>query len=177
MLKINKIIVRKVKYEDLRAVADITIGGWQTAYRGIVDDDYLDSLSVEENYQKRVKDYKENSFIVAERDNEIVGFCRYRIGNQYKDEYPEVDCELCALYVKPEEKRNGIGKALVKYVKNEFRKNNLSKMIIWCFKENYPSRAFYEKTGGKLCGEISCIRGGKKYKEVGFIYDLNEKYC
>ena len=47
-------------------------------------------------------------------------------------------------------------------------------MIIWCFKNNYPSRAFYEKMGGKLCGETFCVRGGKEYKEVGFIYDLNE---
>ena len=49
-------------------------------------------------------------------------------------------------------------------------------MIIWCFKENYQSRAFYEKMGGKLCGESSCIRGNKEYKEVGFIYDLKEKF-
>lgn len=170
----KKIVVRNVKFEDLKAVADIAIRGWKTAYRGIVDNDYLDNLSVEENYQKRIKDYKENGFIVAGKDNEIIGFCRYRIGNNYKNEYPEVDCELCALYVKPEEKRKGIGKALIEYVKNEFRKNNLNKMIIWCFKNNYPSRAFYEKMGGKLCGETFCVRGGKEYKEVGFIYDLNE---
>ena len=170
----KKIVVSNVKFEDLKAVADIAIRGWKTAYRGIVDNDYLDNLSVEENYQKRIKDYKENGFIVAEKDNEIIGFCRYRIGNNYKNEYPEVDCELCALYVKPEEKRKGIGKALIEYVKNEFRKNNLNKMIIWCFKNNYPSRVFYEKMGGKLCGETFCVRGGKEYKEVGFIYDLNE---
>lgn len=171
----NKIIVREVKYEDLRAVSEIAIRGWQTAYRGIVDDDYLDSLSIEENYQKRIKDYKENGFIVAEQNGEVVGFCRYRIGNNYQDEYPEVDCELCALYVKPEEKRNGIGRALVEYVKNEFRKNNLNKMILWCFKNNYPSRAFYEEMGGKLCGETTCIRG-REYKEVGFIFEINEKF-
>ena len=109
----KKIVVRNVKFEDLKAVADIAIRGWKTAYRGIVDNDYLDNLSVEENYQRRIKDYKENGFIVAEKDNEIIGFCRYRIGNNYKNEYPEVDCELCDLYVKPEEKRKGIGKALI----------------------------------------------------------------
>ena len=80
-------------------------------------------------------------------------------------------CFIC----KTRRKKNGIGKALVEYVKNEFRKNNLNKMIIWCFKENYLSRAFYEKMGGKLCGYSSCIRGDKEYKEVGFIYDLNRK--
>ena len=171
----NEVLIRNVELNDLRSVAEIAIRGWQTAYRGIVDDDYLNNLSIEENYQKRLKDYKENGFIVAEKNNEVVGFCRYRIGNYYQDEYPEVDCELCALYVKPEEKRNGIGKALVEYVKNEFRKNNLNKMILWCFKDNYPSRAFYEKMGGKLCGETTCIRG-REYKEVGFMYDLKEKF-
>lgn len=121
----EKIIIRNVKFEDLKSVADIATRGWQTAYRGIVDDDYLNNLSIEENYQKRIKDYKEDGFIIAEKDNEVVGFCRYRIGNYYKNEYPKVDCELCALYVKPEEKRNGIGKALVEYVKM-----NLGKIIL-----------------------------------------------
>lgn len=172
----SRIIIRNVELKDLRSVSEIAIRGWQTAYRGIVDDEYLDNLSIEENYQKRLKDYKENGFIVAEQDGEVVGFCRYRMGNNYLDEYPEVDCELCALYVKPEEKGNGIGKALVEYVKNEFRGNCLNKMIIWCFKENYPSRAFYEKIGGQLCGESTCIRGGKEYKEIGFIYDLYERF-
>lgn len=36
----KKIVVRNVKFEDLKAVADIAIRGWKTAYRGIVDNDY-----------------------------------------------------------------------------------------------------------------------------------------
>ena len=171
----NEIIIRNVELKDLKSVSEITIRGWQTAYRGIVDDDYLDSLSIEENYQKRIKDYKENGFIVAEQNGEVVGFCRYRIGNNYQAEYPEVDCELCALYVKPEEKRKGIGRALVNYVKNEFKKAKLNKMIIWCFKENYLSRTFYEKMGGIYCGETTCIRGNKEYVEVGYICDLESE--
>ena len=59
----EKIIIRNVKFEDLKSVADIATRVWQTAYRGIVDDDYLNNLSIEENYQKRIKDYKEVGFI------------------------------------------------------------------------------------------------------------------
>ena len=59
----EKIIIRNVKFEDLKSFADISNRGWQTAYRGIVDDDYLNNLSIEENYQKRIKDYKEVGFI------------------------------------------------------------------------------------------------------------------
>ena len=56
----------------------------------------------------RIKYYKEDGFIIAEKDNEVVGSCRYRIGNHYKNEYPEIDCKLCTLYVKPEEKNEEI---------------------------------------------------------------------
>ena len=170
-------IVRNVKKEDLRDVSEIAIKGWQTAYRGIVDDEYLDKLSIDEFYQKRLKDYAENGFVVAEEKNKILGFCRYREGNAYGDKFLDVDCEILALYVKPELKRKGIGKALVDYVKNEFRENKYSKMIIWCLKDNYPSRAFYEKMGGIYCGENSIQKGNKEYEEVGFIYDLKKKEC
>ena len=169
----KKIIVRNVKKEDLRAVSEIVVRGWQTAYRGIIDDEYLDSLSIEANYQKRLKDYKENGFVVAELDNEVVGFCRYTLENLYSKEMPEVDGEICAIYVKPELKRNGIGRELFKYVFNEFRKNCNKKIILWCLKENYPSRAFYERMGGVLCGENTITKGGKEYKEVGFKYDID----
>ena len=46
-------------------------------------------------------------------------------------------------------KRHGIGKKLMKYVINEFKNSKKEKMILWCLKENYPSRAFYESMGGK----------------------------
>ena len=172
--KLNKIKIRNVKKEDLRAVAEISVNGWKTAYKGIIDDDFLNNLSIEEKYKKRLNDYTENGFIVAELNNEIVGFCRYRSGNYYKETHPNIDCEISALYVKPEYKRKSIGRKLVNSVIDEFRENGYSKMILWCLKDNYPSRAFYEKMGGIYCGENIIERGNKEYKEVGFIYDLKK---
>ena len=172
--KMDNLVIRKVKVEDLRNVAEIVVNGWQTAYKGIVEDDYLENLSIDEKYQKMLKNYKEDGFIVAEQNNKIVGFCRYCEENKYIKEYPEVDCELCALYVKNEEKRKGIGSKLVKYVMNEFKNKNLKKMIIWCFKDNYKARNFYEKMDGSYCGESSWVRGNKEYKKVGYVYNLQK---
>lgn len=84
-------------------------------YRGIIDDDFLDSLNVKDNYNRRLKDYKENGFIVAEINNEIVGFCRYTINNLFSKHVKEIDYELCAIYVKPNLKRNEIEKGEKKY--------------------------------------------------------------
>ena len=84
-----------------------------------------------------------------------------------------IDCELCAIYVKPELQRQGIGKALFNYVIQEQKKNNNKNMILWCLKENYNARKFYEKMGGNLYGKNEIEKGGKKYKEVGYRYDLS----
>ena len=170
----QNIIIRNVKKEDLWSVSSIVVEGWKSAYRGIIDDEFLDSLKVEDNYNKRLKDYQENGFIVAEIDNEVVGFCRYTINNLFSQDVKDIDCELCAIYVKPNMKRQGIGKALFQYVIQEQKKNKNQKMVLWCLKENYNSRKFYEKMGGILFGENEIEKGGKKYKEVGYKYNLNE---
>ena len=88
------------------------------------------------------------------------------------DWYKDIDCEICALYVKPELKRNGIGKTLFDYVKNEFRKNNHKQMIIWCLKDNEPSKKFYTKMGGTIIKEKSVEIGEKSYQEVCFEYNI-----
>ena len=169
----QNIIIRNIKKEDLWSVSSIAVEGWKNAYRGIIDDEFLDSLKVEDNYNKMLKNYQENGFIVAEINNEVVGFCRYTINNLFSQYVKDIDCELCAIYVKPDLKRQGIGKALFNYVINEQKKNNNKNMILWCLKENYNSRRFYEKMGGDLYGEKEFEKGGKKYKEVGYRYDLS----
>ena len=73
----ENIIIRKVKRENIEDVVDIQVTGWQTAYRGIIDDEYLDKLSREEKIKKRKKDFDSNGFIVAEYENKVIGFCRY----------------------------------------------------------------------------------------------------
>lgn len=160
----DNVIIRNVKKEDLWSVSSIVVDGWKSAYRGIIDNEFLDSLKIEDNYNRRLKDYRENGFIVAEINNEVVGFCRYTINNLFSQEIKDVDCELCAIYVKPDRKRQGIGTSLFQYVIQEQKKNENKNMILWCLKENYNSRKFYEKMGGILFGETEIEKGGKKYK-------------
>ena len=168
------IIIRNIKKEDIPQVVDIQISGWQTAYRGIIDDTFLNSINREERIEMRNKDYNQNSFIVAELNNKIVAFCRYIENNSRSPETPEIDCEITALYTKPDLKGNGIGTKIFNYVLDEFKKLNKTKMIIWCLKENYPSRKFYEKMGGTILGEKTINFGNKDYLEVGFLYNIKE---
>ena len=49
------IIIRNATIEDVERIADIKIEGWQTAYRGIIDDDFLDNMDREKEIEKRRK--------------------------------------------------------------------------------------------------------------------------
>ena len=168
----ENVIIRKVKREDIEDVVDIQVTGWQTAYKGIIDDEYLDNLSREEKIKKRKKDFDSNGFIVAEYENKVIGFCRYLNENR-NEEIKEADCELLALYVKYEYKHKGVGTKLFSYVKEEFKKMNKHKMILWCLKENENAKKFYTKMGGKVVAEKDIEFGGKLYKEVAFLYSLD----
>ena len=168
----DNINIRDIKKEDIPQVVDIQISGWRTAYKGIIDDEYLENMNYEERIKMRQKDYKETGFIVAEHDNEVVGFCRYTDNMEKTPETPEVDCELRALYVKPELKHNGIGKKMFQYAVNEFKNIGKTKMVLWCLKDNVLARKFYEKMGGKIIKERLIHIGNRDYEEVAFLYNI-----
>jgi len=165
------IIIRNVKEEDIPDVVDIQVDGWRTAYKGIIEESYLNSMNKEERIELRKNDYNQGPFIVAEANNEIVGFCRF-FDDVISPDGEGHDCELMAIYVKPTLKHQGIGKAMFDYVKKDLSGKGKCKMILWCLKDNYPSRKFYEKMGGINIREHSIELGEKLYKEVGFSFKL-----
>lgn len=169
-----EIIIRNIKKEDIEKVVDIQIDSWRTAYKGIINEDYLNNMNRKEKIKKREKDYQDNGFIVATVNEKIVGFCRYIDSNDFSSEYTDIDCELCALYVKSTMKRQGIGKKLMKYVINEFKEKGKKKMIIWCLKENEPSKKFYKKMGGKEYANKIGEFGGSEYQEIAYCYELKD---
>ena len=166
----DKIIIRKAKSEDIEEIANIKVRCWQTDYRNIIADEYLDNMDIEYTIEKNKRIFEQYNIIVAELKNEVIGFCRYDYNNYYEEE--NVDCELIALYIKPEMKRHGIGRKLMKYAINEFKNSKKEKMILWCLKENYPSRAFYESMGGKASKIKSKKFGEKEYELISYLYEL-----
>ncbi|MBR5670211.1 GNAT family N-acetyltransferase [Candidatus Saccharibacteria bacterium] len=166
-------IIRAAEEKDIPAITDIQIGGWLAAYKGIISDEDLAKMagSREARIARHTDQIHKMNYIVAEDGGEVVGFGRYIFDNSYSPEY-DVDCELMALYVRPDQKRRGIGSTLMNYIKDEFRRQGKKRMILWCLKENMPSRRFYEAMGGHVVGEKEFDFDGHKYPEVGFLYEL-----
>lgn len=170
----ENLIIRNIKEEDIPSVVKVQTRGWQEAYKGIVDQDFLNNL--DNDFNRRVKhlqeSYKENGFIVAELNKEIVGLCRYRFDNSRSYEIKDADCELCAIYIRPDLKNKGIGTKLFEHVKKDCKNKGKRKMFLWCLEDNYKSRQFYTKMGGQIISRQEVEIGNKKYSEVCFIYEI-----
>lgn len=168
---IENILIRKVKCEDIEQIVDINIKDWKKVYKGIIDDTILNNLNRNEKIEKWRQHYNIGNVIVADNSGDILGYCRYDDNVDYKN--TGIDSEIIAIYVDYEKLGNGVGKKLIEYVKNDLKNKNKNKMVIWCLEENQNARKFYEKMGGTLITDEKYFEiQGKKYKEVGYIYNI-----
>ena len=161
----NGIIIRNAVKEDVRQIAEILVEDWQKAYRGILEDTFLDSMNADQRYAIEVKRYQK--YVVAAEGDEILGYAWLETA-----EDGTADCEVVALYVRYAKRKMGTGRLLFQYAVKYFRESGKKKMIVWCLKENVESRKFYEKMGGKEFRTGSHNWGGKDYDMISYLYDL-----
>ncbi len=170
----DNIVIEKMKEDGIEQVAKILIDSWKIAYRDIIDKTFLENLSLEEKIQKLKEQYKDGGYTIARNKdtNEVVGVTRFGKRLDELNRFTEYDGEIYALYVKPGLLRKKIGSRLLLHAKEKLKEQGNHKMIIWCLKENEPSRKFYESMGGILLGEKMRNIGGKDYLLVGYGYEI-----
>ena len=162
----EQMVIREAAEEDARQIAEILVEDWKTAYRGIIDSDYLDSLNVEERYQRELQRYR--IYTVAAAGKEVLGFA----WNEMSED-GEADCEIIALYVRYARRNSGIGRALFRNSVDYFRAAGRKTMIIWCLRDNLEARKFYEKMGGKVYRAGTHPWGNRDYDMISYLYQLD----
>ncbi|MCH5317173.1 MAG: GNAT family N-acetyltransferase [Eubacterium sp.] len=169
----SNIIIRQAQSKDIESIVRIKVAGWQNAYKGIIDDEYLMSMSVSELFNA-IKSYSLDTIFVVENEGEIIAFCRFYDYDKpvYEDE--EIDCEIREIYVKPDMKRMCIGSNLFAHTTNYFQQKDKKKLYLGCFKDNHTARKFYEKMGGVAQVGKDLEIGEKHYPTVSYIYDLSK---
>ena len=141
-------VIRKKEKRDCYGVANMVVKAWNETYRGLISDDYLDSLSVQKIYQHNYEDFneKDNHQFVLEVNNEIVGFVN--VGSSEEKDYDNCG-EIHALYIIKDYQKNGYGKLLIEAGIKELKNMGFDKMLIGCLVGN-PTNTFYEHIGGKF---------------------------
>jgi ribosomal protein S18 acetylase RimI-like enzyme len=160
-------MVRAAEVADAAAVAKVHVATWRSTYRGLLPDDFLESLSearYEERWQRSLADDASRVY-VAEDANEVIGFAsggRERAGEQgYAG-------ELYAIYVLDEAQGRGHGRALVRAVTAGLRQLGLANMIVWVLRDNPRARSFYERLGGVYVRSQPITIGTSLLEEVSY---------
>jgi ribosomal protein S18 acetylase RimI-like enzyme len=127
--------VRRARVQDAGGIARVWARAWQIAYRDLVPDRVLESISVDERRERWVERLGNGDCTFVVEEHGIAGYCRVLVPN-----------EVASLYVLPERRRGGIGTALLRAGLDELRSHTVH-ATLWVFKDNHAARAFYARFG------------------------------
>lgn len=150
--------------DDFHAIADIYVQSWQKGYKGIVPQDYLDSLSPF-HWENLLKNGPLQSLVAVEKDCYVATASV----SKNRDEKMEGWGEIVSFYVLPDHWKKGIGSELMTAVKKTLLVTGFPRMYLWVLKDNHRARSFYEKNGFTLNGaEMSITIQEKILQEVRY---------
>lgn len=164
--------IRTARVGDEKSIADVIVNTWKDAYRDIVPDSFINSLTTEKHeklFRENIKNGTETILVLVNPKNQIIGVV---CGGQ--DRSGIYDCELVAIYILPDYQKRGYGKWLFRELIEEHKKNQYRSMIIWTFRDN-KDRQFYEILGGLVREEKNISFDGIEIAIVGYTWkDINE---
>ena len=146
--------VREPLLADADALGRLHVRAWQAAYRGMMPDDYLDGLSVEERAEMWRNGLanpprERRARFVADDHGTALGFIL--TGPADGDEDAEVG-EVYALNVDPDAWSRGAGRALLAAGVAALAEHGFDDLILWVHPDNRRARDFYERAGWQADG-------------------------
>lgn len=133
---------------DADQIAALHARSWQTTYRGIMSDDYLDN----EVEAERLAVWRERfaampatrQVILAENDGQLVGFTCVMLHDD-----PVYGALIDNLHADPAQKGRGIGRELMRRAAGWVREQATeSPLYLWVYVKNRAAIGFYDRMGG-----------------------------
>ncbi|MET3116290.1 ribosomal protein S18 acetylase RimI-like enzyme [Undibacterium sp. GrIS 1.8] len=174
---IKEISLRRATVADAQAIAAVRIESWRATYRGIMPDEYLDEMKLDDSTAiwTRILNTSADELrcvFVAIADDEIIGFAS---GILLKEEKQGMNAELAAIYLRPAYQGLGIGQRMLQKVSRTLQAMGAKNMLVWVLIGNKAARQFYETFGGQFLIEQNFIWDELELQEVAYGWpDLNE---
>lgn len=167
----DSFLIRPAVIADSEGIARVHTASWQSAYRGLLPDSWLDALRWEDRKVRwdaiLSSDTRGKVFVAVTKDNEILGFASIGASRDEDEEQERVH-ELYAIYLRPDHWGKGIGRALLSAVMKEVPKS-ATRMELWVLEDNKRGRNFYERQGFRLDGATKLAQiDGYELEEVRY---------
>jgi ribosomal protein S18 acetylase RimI-like enzyme len=168
-----------MRLDDAEEVERLRVASWQSAYRGILPDGYLDRMRVDGERRRRWMISRAAAGAdgadgaagavesVAVQGNAIVGWVA---GGRCRDpDRPGPgQGEIYAIYVLPEWFGRGAGRLLIGHALRALTGAGLADITLWVLAANQRARRFYEAAGFRPDGTDQLLDLGGPVTEVRY---------
>jgi ribosomal protein S18 acetylase RimI-like enzyme len=168
--------IRPANEDDAQAIATVHVRSWQTAYRGVVPDSYLDSLSIEKRttfWRGFLQEPSRPEIWAADADPPIIGWAT--VSQSRDKDAPPRTGELNAIYVLPEYWSSGVGRALWIKARERLGERGFDRVTVWVLAENVRAIRFYKAAGFSAGLEQDIEIGGKVLREVRYEVPIGQE--
>jgi GNAT superfamily N-acetyltransferase len=158
--------IQEATLKHAPGIASVLVKTWQQAYKGVIDQDHLDSLDLkqrEERWQNilQTPNRKSQVYVLLNNKDQVVGV--YSVG---QSRYPEQKFthELYLIYILPEYQGRGLGRFMFQNIKQQLHVLNAQNLCVMVLQQG-PALGYYQKMGAQIIQENQTEIGGKQYKE------------
>lgn len=165
-------VIDQLRPDEVSEVAKIYEDSWKFAYRGILPDDFLNGIVVD-NWIPYLSRNPEASRVLRVDDRAVATISFGPARDWSRPGWGEI----VSIYVRPESERKGYGSALLRYAVNDLRSRGYDRIYIWTLEQNRKACAFYEKEGFSYSGNSAETEiGGKKLAVLRYERDFRVKH-
>ncbi|WP_160687104.1 GNAT family N-acetyltransferase [Clostridium sp. C2-6-12] len=161
-------VIRKANDSDIELIANLYIENWKKTYRGLLSNEFLNSLKVSDGIQKWQEYLKKerHMIFVAYEDEKFLGFSACK-----EDDEIESCLYLDSLHVSEASRGKGIGTKLINTVGHYAYSQGYKCMSICIVKGNSNAKILYEKLGATHYKDFIDYFGGTQSNSEKLIWD------
>lgn len=150
--------IRPARAADAAQLALVHVRSWQSAYRGLVPQEYLDGLDPARRLARWERTLAEldpvsDGVLVAEEGSRLQGFVGYCPGRDH-DTDPQTTGEITVLYLRPDAWGQGIGRQLMAAAVSGLTAAGYDQAVLWVLDGNTRARRFYAAGGWRADGTV-----------------------
>jgi ribosomal protein S18 acetylase RimI-like enzyme len=169
--------IRAAQPPDAAQIAAAHVRTWQSAYRGHLPQDLLDSMYPAQRVPRwqatlEQADWPRKGTLVAEDGEAIVGFADLRPARDH-DRDPGSVGEITSFYVVPDRWGNGIGRQLMNAGVTALTRAGYLLATLWVLDTNVRAIRFYEAMGWRADGGVKDDEvAGMRIRDLRYQRDL-----
>jgi GNAT superfamily N-acetyltransferase len=151
--------IREATPDDARAIAEVHVRSWRWAYHGLIPDDFLENLSVDDReptWRERLADSAPcwGCLVAEDAAGRVVGFASFGPPKDAPTSAEDAG-EVYAIYLEEAVAGTGVGRDLFAAASDALRGLGFGRAFLWVLAQNDRARRFYEKAGWSWDGTES----------------------